>query len=68
MLHSARDEKGKAQESIGSWAFPAFIRGLPLFVGITIPNVVIWYCGNCHSRKVVMRKCSNIHICKIVNA
>ena len=22
MLHSARDEKGKAQESIGSWAFP----------------------------------------------
>lgn len=23
MLHSARDEKGKAQESIGSWAFPS---------------------------------------------
>ena len=22
MLHSAGDEKGKAQESIGSWAFP----------------------------------------------
>ena len=40
------DEKGKAQESIGSWAFPAFIGGLPLFVGVTIPNVVIWYCGN----------------------
>ena len=48
MLHSARDEKGKAQESIGSWAFPALIGGLPLFVGVTIPNVVIWYCGNCH--------------------
>ena len=25
MLHSARDEKGKAQESIVSWAFPEFI-------------------------------------------
>ena len=25
MLHSARDEKGKAQEFIASWAFPAFI-------------------------------------------
>jgi len=48
MLHSARDEKGKAQESIGSWAFPAFIRGQSLFSGITIPDVVIWYCGNCH--------------------
>jgi len=48
MLHSARDEKGKAQESIGSWAFPAFIRGHSLFIGITIPDVVIWYCGNCH--------------------
>ena len=48
MLHSARDEKGKAQESIGSWAFPAFIRGLPLFVGITISKVVIWHCGNCY--------------------
>jgi len=46
MLHSARDEKGKAQESIGSWAFPTFIRGLPLFVGVTIPDVVIWYSGN----------------------
>ena len=46
MLHSAGDEKGKAQESIGSWAFPAFIRGLPLFSGITIPDVVIWYSGN----------------------
>ena len=46
MLHSARDEKGKAQESIGSWTFPAFIRGQSLFSGITIPKVVIWYCGN----------------------
>ena len=36
MLHSAGDEKGKAQESIGSWAFPAFIRVLPLFSGITL--------------------------------
>ena len=63
MLHSARDEKGKAQESIGSWAFQAFIRGLPLFVGITISKVVIAISG-----KVVMRKCSNIHICKSVNA
>ena len=41
-----RDEKGKAQESIGSWAFPAFIRGHALFIGITIPDVVIWCCGN----------------------
>lgn len=48
MLHSAGDEKGKAHESIGSWAFPAFIRGLPLFDGITISQVVIWYYGNCH--------------------
>ena len=60
MLHSARDEKGKAQESIGSWAFPTFIRGLPLFIGITIPDVVIWL--------VVMRKCGNMHIRKSVNA
>jgi len=48
MLHSARDEKGKAQESIGSWAFPAFIRGQSLFSGITILKVVTWCCGNCH--------------------
>ena len=48
MLHSVRDEKGKAQETIGSWAFPAFIRGHSLFIGVTIPDVVIWYCGNCH--------------------
>lgn len=66
MHHSARDEKVKAQESIGSWAFPAFIRGLSLFVGITIPDVVRWKITI--SGGVVMRKCGNIHICKSVNA
>ena len=55
MLHSARDKKGKAQESIGSWAFPTFIGGLPLFSGITIPQVV-------------MRKCGDMRRCKSVNA
>ena len=36
MFHSARDEKGKAQESIGSWAFLQH-KGLLLLVSHPVP-------------------------------
>ena len=73
MFHSARDEKGTAQESIGSWAFPMFVRALPscsfprssypTILVVVMPDSIRHLLNPRNSVKIVSRLICRKHIC-----